>query len=656
MEVKRFLKFIAILIGAAALLIVVAALVLPLIVNPNHFKPQIEHAVKEKTGRELTLHGDIHLSVFPSIRLRLGKTELSNARGFGKRPFARVKSVDISVALLPLLHKQIIIRKVELDGVELNLARDRHGRNNWDDMVRAAQRSSGTRKQVPASRTSPAAAAAALANFRIDDGIDIQNATFRWDDARARQSYLIDRLALRTGAIAPDKPIDLHLSFDLRSGKPVLRTPVDLRSRLTLNPQRQTLRAQDTRLEIGPLTAHADLRGEHLLERPVVRGTVSINEFSPARLMERLGVHYTPVDSDALGRASMKTDVRATPDAVFLDKLHLKLDDSSVTGSASAHFASLPAIDFNLKLNGIDLDRYLPKAKGGKKTGAGRAAAPLVVPIPLVKKLNLHGTAHIGKLTAFGIRSTDIAVRIAANNGFATLGPNTAKLYGGRYLGNTTVDVRHGAPRFTMDERLNGVQLGGLLKDTGIFDRFSGIGDVHAKLNARGMDSRDILHSLNGTAAVSLRNGSLHGVDVYNTVVQSCQTGRYVPGDANAVTPFASLHASANLRDGVADNRDLRLAGKLFQVTGSGKVNLGRGTLDYLAEVRLLEKTQCPLSIFHVPLKGKLSELNAGKIIHDAVAYEINAAAKREVQKKIDEEKAKIQRQIEQQMRKQFGQ
>jgi AsmA protein len=367
-------------------------------------------------------------------------------------------------------------------------------------------------------------------------------------------------------------------------------------------------------------------------------------------------VHYTPVDSGALGHAEMKTDLRATTNAVFLDKLHLKLDDSSVTGSASAHFASLPAIDFNLRLNGIDLDHYLPEASGKNASARRGAAAPLVVPVPLIRKLNLHGTAHIGKLTAFGIRSSDIAIRVRAKNGFATIGPNTAKLYGGRYLGNTTVDVRHGAPRFTMDERLHGVEIGGFLKDTGIFDRFSGIGEVRAKLTARGVDSSDILHSLSGAASVSLKNGSLHGVDIYNTVVNSCQTGRYVRGDSNAVTPFASLHASANLRNGVADNRDLRAMGKLFEVTGSGKVNLGRGTIDYLAEVRLLTKTQCPLSIFHVPLKGKLSGLDASKIIHDAVAYEVKEKAKREVQKKIDKEKEKIQHQIEQQIRKQFGQ
>ncbi len=654
-NVKRFLKFIAIVVGVLVILIVVAALVLPLVINPNKFKPQIVHAVKERTGRELNLQGNIHLSVFPWIGLKLGKTELSNAPGFGKRPFARVNSVDVSVALLPLLHNKKVIRKVALDGVELNLARDRHGRNNWDDMVRASQRGNGGRAQVPTQGTSPAAAAGALATIRID-GIDVSNGTFRWDDERASQSYTVDRLELHTGAIAPGKPVDLRLAFDLRSGKPVLRTRVDLRSKLTVDPNKQTLRARDTELKLGPLSLHTDLDAHHLLGKPDFNGKISIGDFSPAALLKQLGIHYDPVDSSALGRANLSANLRGTPSSIYLDKMHLRLDDTVVTGSASARFASLPAIDFNLSADGIDLDRYLPKATGEKAAKKRRGgAAAVVVPVPLIKEMNVHGALHVGKLKAFGIRSTDISARVAAKNGFTTIGPNTARLYSGRYLGKTTVDVRKGAPRFTMDERLEGIQLGGFLKDAGIFDRFEGTGDVRAKLSAHGLDADDILHSLDGTASVSLKNGTLHGVDVYNTVVNSCETGSYAAGEAGAATPFASLHASAKLNNGVADNRDLRLAGRLFQVSGAGKVNLGRGTIDYLAEVRLLEQTKCPLSIFHIPLNGKLAELNAGKIIHDAVGYELQQAAKREVQKKIDEEKAKIQRQMQQQIRKQFG-
>jgi AsmA protein len=655
-HVKKLLKITAITLGAIIALLIVAVIALPLLIDANQFKPQIAEAVKKQTGRELTMEGEIGLSVFPSIALDLGKTRLSNAPGFGKLPFAQIDSVAVSVRLWPLLHKQIVIDKVKLDGLQLNLARDRHGRNNWDDMIEASQRAKGAKGQVPAGGTSPAAAAGAIGSFRIDDGIDIRNCTFRWDDAKAGAPLVIDRLALRTGAIAPAQPVNVNLGFDLRSGKPVLRTRVDLKGQVTVDPEKQTLRAREVELRLGPLTVRAKVDAAHLLTTPSVNGEVSVADFNLAELLKTLGVHYATADAKALTHASASATVDGTPSHIYLRKLKLKLDDTTVTGSASARFASLPAIDFDLAADGVDLDRYLSpaKAKAGTKAKTAPAAG---IPIALLKKLDARGHAQIGKLTAFGIRSTNISIRMTAKNGLARLGPNSAQLYGGRYAGNTTIDVRQGAPRFNLDEKLSGVEVGGLLKDTGIFDRFSGTGNVQAKLTARGIDTDDFLRSLNGTASGSLRNGSLRGVDVYDTVIKSCEAGRYIKTKAaeDSFTPFASLGASATIRNGVVDNRDLKLSGKLFEATGAGTVDLGRGTINYLAEVRLLEKTKCPLSIFHIPLKGKLAGMNGQKIIGDAVAYELQEQAKRAVQKKIDKEKKKIQRDLQEELRKRLG-
>jgi AsmA protein len=620
--VKKLLKFTAIAVGAVIVLLVVAAVVLPLLIDANQFKPQIADAVKKQTGRQLTIEGNIGLSVFPSIALDLGKTRLSNARGFGTRPFAQIESVAVSVRLWPLLHKDILIDKVRLDGLELNLARDRHGRNNWDDMVEALKKAGGARPAPGSGGTSAAAAAGALGSARIENGIDIRNCTFRWEDAKAAAPLVIDRLDLRTGTIAPAKPVDV-------------------------DPEKETLQVRNTELKLGPLTVWANLDVRHLLATPAFKGEVSVADFSPAELMKTLGVHYATADAKALGHASASATVDGTPSHVYIRKLKLKLDDTTVTGSASARFASLPAIDFDLAADGLVLDRYLSPAE----TGQSKKAKPVaVIPIALLKKLDARGHARIGKLTAFGIRSTNISIRMTAKNGLARLGPNSAQLYGGRYAGNITIDVRHGAPRFNFDEKLSAVEVGGLLKDTGLFDKFAGTGNVQAKLTARGTDTSDFLRSLNGTASGSLRNGSLRGVDIYDTLVKSCEAGRYIKTRAaeDSVTPFASLGASATIRNGVVDNRDLKLSGKLFQATGAGKVDLGRGTIDYLAEVRLLEKTKCPISVFHIPLKGKLAELNGGKIVGDAAAYELKEKAKREVKKKIKQH-------LEEEFRKRFG-
>ena len=74
-------KLIKIIVGLL-LLIVVAVVVAPLVIDPNDYREQIQSAVKNKTGRDLLINGDLSLSVFPWIGVGVNDASLSNASGF----------------------------------------------------------------------------------------------------------------------------------------------------------------------------------------------------------------------------------------------------------------------------------------------------------------------------------------------------------------------------------------------------------------------------------------------------------------------------------------------------------------------------------------------------------------------------------------------
>ena len=61
----RTVKILAGLVGGIVVLFVAALLAVWLLVNPNDYKGRITTAVRQATGRELVLAGDIKLSVFP---------------------------------------------------------------------------------------------------------------------------------------------------------------------------------------------------------------------------------------------------------------------------------------------------------------------------------------------------------------------------------------------------------------------------------------------------------------------------------------------------------------------------------------------------------------------------------------------------------------
>src|SRR5262245_63397534 len=117
---KRLLKILGLAVGAVVLLLVIAAVAVTMLFDPNDYKYEITAAFQDATARQLTLDGDLELAVFPTIRIAVGSAALSNAPGFGDEPMARIGSATLSLALFPLLARRIEISQARLEGLELN--------------------------------------------------------------------------------------------------------------------------------------------------------------------------------------------------------------------------------------------------------------------------------------------------------------------------------------------------------------------------------------------------------------------------------------------------------------------------------------------------------------------------------------------------------
>lgn len=121
------LVFIVVVVGGVAAFFAFA--------DPNDFKDQIIAQVREETGRQLTLDGQLEWGFYPKIHLKAGPLALSNAEGFGDEPFLAAEEFQFAVATMPLLKKQIEMDTVKLYGARINLAKDAQGHTNWADLT-----------------------------------------------------------------------------------------------------------------------------------------------------------------------------------------------------------------------------------------------------------------------------------------------------------------------------------------------------------------------------------------------------------------------------------------------------------------------------------------------------------------------------------------
>jgi AsmA protein len=583
---KKTLKILAILLGSLIALFIILAVTLTLVFDPNDYKGKISDAVKEKTGRELRIEGKLSWSFFPWIGIETGRLEFANAPGFGAEPFARIDGAGARVELLPLLRKQISIGTIFLNGMKLNLARNAAGKTNWDDLTPAS-------KTGKAAEKPPAGKQAGIGGISINvKKIEIHQADVTWNDQTSGAHYAVHNLDLTTGNVLGDKPADLHLAFDLVSGQPPVSTRVDLKSRMSLDLNAQKLDVASLTLSLGDLSLLADFKGAHVLDAPAFQGAFEIPSFSPRALMDKLGVKIETADKKALDKLSLKTKFSATTDSVELKDLAVSLDDSRLAGTLSARHFAKPDYRFDLALDQIDLDRYLPPAApaGAPAAKPGEPAQPVEVPLSALRALNLQGKFRVLQLKAMNLRASEALVQVAADNGLITLGPNQAKLYSGKYAGRTTLDVRGRTPLLSIDESVNGVELAPMLKDALQFDKFAGVANLGAKVTAQGLDANRIKETLNGSATFAVQKGTIKGIDLkkmLDSITAAIRDGSYqklaelVPQSGDE-TRFTRLDGTAQIRNGVVQNNDLKIQSPdLLNVTGKGSANLPRETLDY---------------------------------------------------------------------------
>src|SRR3954462_3695234 len=95
-------------LGAAGLGIALATF------DANRLKPRIIDAVHRATGRDLTIAGDIslHPSLWPTVEVN--QASLSNPPGFYRPQMATLKQIRLSLALLPLLSREVQIGSLTL--------------------------------------------------------------------------------------------------------------------------------------------------------------------------------------------------------------------------------------------------------------------------------------------------------------------------------------------------------------------------------------------------------------------------------------------------------------------------------------------------------------------------------------------------------------
>ncbi|MGZ4997331.1 MAG: AsmA family protein [Methylobacter sp.] len=625
-------KIILSTIAAMVLLLIVAVCILPFVINPNDFKPEIIAAVKDKTGRELVLDGELKLSLFPWAGISTEKIALSNAPEFQDRPFATIEEGDIGVRLLPLLSKKMEISRIVLKGLVLNLARNKQGLTNWDDLT-----ASGI-------KTAPAAVVdkqdqqpiATQTTFTIG-GLTIENARINWDDLKTENHIEIKDLNLIADKFAFDEPANIAVSMTaLKSGSTSthaikLNTELSVNEKLdtfalrrsnlqvvssgeavpgqslttalaiadaALDLNQQTAKIHGLQLKSGDVSlAAAEMTGTSIKDEPSFQGLVTIAPFSPAKVMQQLAIALpTMQDISALSKLAANFDLAATGDSADLQNLALTLDDTRITGTISIKSFSDSIIGFNLGIDTLDVDRYLsPRNKSSKPIASPAvllAVGLSALPVETLRKLNADGTVSVRKLKVNDLAMQDVEINLSSKNGIFTTQQTVKQFYQGSYSGNLNMDTHGDKPALAVNERIDHVQIEPLLKDYRGEAPISGLVNASAQLQGQGRKAKELKTSLNGQLSFLFKDSGVKGFNLQKIIDEgkALIKGSALPSDnKNDQTLFSEMTGTATIADGLIQNNDLVAKSSKLRVDGKGNVNLNSETVDYKIDAKLLD-------------------------------------------------------------------
>ncbi|MEC4749115.1 AsmA family protein [Methylomicrobium sp. Wu6] len=622
---RKTLKVFVIIFGLLILLLVVAVGVLPLVVDPNQFKPQLAEIIKDKTGREVEFAGDLQLSVFPWLGVSTGRIRIKNVQGFQETDLLSIEQGDVKVEVLPLLGKRLEIRRIELKGLRLNLIRNQDGANNWSQA--GAKSGEPVEPAAPGQETpdTPLSPEKTLLIFAVG-GVTLDDATIHWDDRQVGKRFDVDNINLNIGRFSLDQFANVALKLSVVEPESGYRDNIDFTTRvlvaqnlekasfadtalkwareggkvsgqsvsavltapeIVFEKNAQKIRIGRLQMQSGELSIVSSLTGIDLFKKADVEGSIEIAEFNPGKLLKHFEITLPRFQaSDAFSRLQAGFNLHAAQNTLSISALRCKLDDTLLQGDAHIEGLEAPSIRFNLTLDAVDAGRYLsPESKNETKLVSPSAAIAVALsklPVERLRKLNVQGEVGLQHLKMNGVTADDLRLKLNAGEGVVQTRQDISRLYRGGYSGSVNFNATGREAVMALTEKVENVDIEAFLKVIGSKINLSGALTGSTALQGRGDDPKQIRQGLKGKLDFVLKEGEIRDLKFQKIIDQAIGVLNHTPlPPEQKGLEFSEISGTATLADSVIRSQDLEVKSSRFRIVGSGMTNIETGLVNY---------------------------------------------------------------------------
>ena len=554
-----------VLIGLAGLVVVVVggAVVAIELVDFNQYRTVIADQVKQATGRDLKIAGDLKVGISLTPTLAVDDVTFANA-SWGSRPaMATVKRFEAEMELLPLISGDIRVKRVVLKGADILLETDAKGQGNW------AFGQSGAAAQ-------PATTSAGGGKLPVVNKITFEDVTITYKDGVAKKTQTVALQKFSAESADAASPIALEIVANL-NGNPVSAIgTVGALSGIVAN--------QPLPIDLKGQGGGATLAAKGTIAKPATGKGVDIALTAEGKSLADL----TPLAGSPippLGPYSFSGKLSDAEGGYKVAGMQLKMGGSDIAGDAAIALAGArPKITATLSSNLLDAKDFgiksaPPADAAPEKTGDGRVFSDAPLPFALLKAADAKIAFTGQKVIRDPAILDGVAVALDLAGGKLAITKMDAGITGGRLGISGTVDASAAQPAVALKLSSRGVEAGTLMQTFGQSAVLSGGKvDMDMDVKGQGQSVRQIMAGLSGRTDMQMGAGKIN--NRFAKIMLSDLFKLISTGGSADSSNLNCVVSKFDIANGLATSKALVIDTNGATIVGSGKVMLDSEKLD----------------------------------------------------------------------------
>ena len=566
-------KWVLGVVSASIVLLVVAVYVILSSYNYNGLKPEIARAVKDDTGRELTLGGDVSLKIGFTPALVVKDVSFQNASWGSQPELAKIKRFEIKVRLLPLLSRRIEVKRLILIEPEILFETDISGKSNLAFEATKKQDLTKGKDEMKAG-----------GNWKLSaltfNELQIEKGRITYIDHELKKNYVATVGTLMATATSSESPTKLKLkgAYNDKSFE-VTGTLCPLTA--FINPNKAWP------VNLGVKTENATLTLDGTVKDPLARRGIELNftlkgkDLASFKQLSGESL-YLRGPFDISGRIA-----DTTRNAYSISNLKIKQGENNLSGSVELNLTeNRPKVTAVLSAQKLDLRPYfqvgpnIEKATKHLSKEAGkedRIFPDHPLPLDTLREADADVKIQAGQVLLPNLPLNSLVMDIVLKDGALTVKPLKAVLGKGSMDGSFHLQSHGKVASLAIVFKINKFDISYLTKKLKSTEGLEGNLDADIDLRAQGSSIAGLMGGLNGKTVLVMGKGRVDNkyIDILGGNLSSSLFRLLNP--FRKETQYTSINcfvSGFNIKDGVAGTTAFALNTDYMVVVGEGEINL----------------------------------------------------------------------------------